>query len=102
MPLLLLDVNVLPSHLNAAASVNLQADHAVGEFRRGVIVIRNLNAIQMNYDVIAAEPRPQGHSTRLALAPAPLRGRHDHPASASTLVKPAGVFAYAGIHLHLH
>src|SRR6266849_4038418 len=102
MPLLLPDVNVLPSHLHAAASVDLQTNHAIGEFRRGVIVIRNLKAIQMNYDVIAANRGLKVIPLAWLQRPLALGRRHDHPASASAFVKSAGVFAYAGIDLHLH
>jgi len=40
-------------------AVNLQANHAIREFRRGVMVVRNLKAIQMNDDMIAANRHPK-------------------------------------------
>src|SRR5215472_9438463 len=42
----LLDFDVFPEHLYAAAGVKLQADDALGEFRRRIMVIHDLNAVQ--------------------------------------------------------
>jgi hypothetical protein len=52
-PLLLLNVDVLPPHPHSTAGVNLQANHAIGEFGRRVIVIRNLYAVEFTYDMTA-------------------------------------------------
>jgi len=57
--LLLLDTTVLPSQLHAASGVKLLANLAIREFRRGVMVVRNLKAIQMNDDMIAANRHPK-------------------------------------------
>src|SRR5256885_2924524 len=49
------DVNILPTHLDAAAGVNLQTDHAIAEFRGRVNVVHRGHAVQAGDDVIVLD-----------------------------------------------
>src|SRR5207248_6204632 len=48
-----LNEDILPPHPHAAAGVNLQANHAIGEFRRVVRKVHDLHPIELRHDVIA-------------------------------------------------
>src|SRR5205809_7584041 len=102
MLLLLLNENILPPHPNAAAGVNLQANHAIGELRRVVDEVHDLHAIELRHDVIALhgylQVVPLAWFQRLLA----FRRWHLHPAAPAAFVKPAGMLAYAWIHLDLH
>src|SRR5467141_4042982 len=49
--------NVLPPHLHASAGMNLQANHAIGEFRRRVRKVHDLHAVELRHDVSALHGR---------------------------------------------
>src|SRR5205807_5798368 len=51
--LLLPDVNIFPSHLDASAGVNLQSNRAVGKSWGGIGKIRNSGSVKSSDDVIA-------------------------------------------------
>src|SRR5437016_3842974 len=94
--------NVLPPHPYAATRMNLQGNHAIGEFGCRVRIIHNLYTIETSYDMIAFDR----HFEVIPLAGLQcllsfLRG-HYHPAAAATFIKPASMLAGARVHLHLH
>src|SRR5213080_2670889 len=100
---ILLNINVLPPDSYAAARVDLQGDHAVGELRRGISVIDDPDAVQMSHDVFSADryleivPLADGLEGVLAF-----RRRLDHPAAPAALIQPAGVVADIGVNFDLH
>ncbi len=57
LPSFLMVLAFLPPHLHATAGVNLQANHAIGEFRSRVCIICNLQAVEMSDNVIASHRR---------------------------------------------
>src|SRR5438093_12777481 len=91
--LFLLNKNVLPPHPHAAAGVNLQANHAIGEFRRVVDEVHDLHAIELRHDVISLhgyfEVVPFARFQRLLA----FRRGHLHPAAPTAFVESAGMLA---------
>src|SRR5436309_7764541 len=100
--LFLLDIDVLPSHLHTAAGVNLEGNDAIVKFRRGIPVVRDLNSVQMDYDVITRDRGLKIIPFARLERPLTLGRGHCNPAASATFIQPAGVFADARIHLHLH
>src|SRR5256885_17070839 len=97
--LLLLNKNILPSHLHATARMNLQSNHTIDEFRRLVREVHDLHAIELRNNVIALH----GHFQVVPLARfkclLAFRGGHLHPATSSAIIESDSMLACAAVHL---
>src|SRR3981189_1801876 len=100
--LLLPNENVLPPHLHASTGVNLQANHAIGEFRRRIRKVHDLHAIELRHDVVAL----YGHFEVIPLAglqcPLTFHCRHRPPTPASAFIQSTRMLANVWVHLYLH
>src|SRR6267143_1990064 len=90
--LLLLDKNILPPHLHASAGMNLQTNHALGEFRRRVAKLHDLHAVELRHNVIALRGYFEVVPLTRLQCPLAFCCGHRHPTAASAFIQPVRSF----------
>jgi len=102
LPSFLMVLAFLPPHLHATAGVNLQANHAIGEFRSWVCIICNLQAVEMSDNVIASHRRLEITPLARLQCPLSLLRWNRHPAAPAAFIESAGMLFEVRVYFHLH
>src|SRR5215468_4832812 len=100
--LFLLDGDVLPAHLYAAAGVNLQTDDAFAELWGRIGKINDLGSVDLGHDVVAVHRDLQIVPLAGLYSFFAGFGGHGDPTTAAALIESPGMFADAWVNLYLH